>query len=150
MEGTELIAAERERQVAEEGYDADHDDRHGAQEMAWAAVVYAAPDVVLGWSGGGNPKRTIIPSLREPVPPFNAGYGGRAWELDRMPRPVNPNDLGRDDPADLEAHPEDANFSLTMGDGHPSREVRDRRVRELVKAGALIAAEIDRILRADA
>jgi hypothetical protein len=41
--GVELIAQERERQVTEEGWSAEHDDGHVRAELAWAAVCYAAP-----------------------------------------------------------------------------------------------------------
>ncbi len=37
------IAAERTRQVTEEGYSGDHDDRHNAGMLAAAAAYYAAP-----------------------------------------------------------------------------------------------------------
>lgn len=45
--GVELIREERERQVSEEGWTAEHDDFHGRGELAWAAVCYAAPEPVF-------------------------------------------------------------------------------------------------------
>lgn len=39
-EGARLIAAERLRQVQEEGWKPSHDDDHGAGELAGAAVAY--------------------------------------------------------------------------------------------------------------
>lgn len=42
MTGAEAITIERQRQIAEEGYDAEHDAGH-ADELARAAAVYAAP-----------------------------------------------------------------------------------------------------------
>lgn len=41
MSGIELIAAERQRQIAVEGWTPEHDDEHGMGEMAAAAVCYA-------------------------------------------------------------------------------------------------------------
>lgn len=88
--GTELIAAERRRQITAEGWTPQHDDRHSHGELAKAAACYlSAPSV---WS----------PHLPK----------GWPWE----PQGWKPT------PAD--------------------------RVRELVKAGALVAAEIDRLNRA--
>ena len=43
MDPIELIAAERRRQVAVEGWTPEHDDAHDESEMAWAAACYAAP-----------------------------------------------------------------------------------------------------------
>lgn len=41
------VAAERDRQMSEEGYSAEHDDDHDDGEIAWAAACYAAPALVL-------------------------------------------------------------------------------------------------------
>jgi hypothetical protein len=41
MTGIELIAAERKRQIEEEGFTAKHDDRWNKGELADAAVCYA-------------------------------------------------------------------------------------------------------------
>lgn len=41
--GAELIAAERERQMSQEGWDAQHDEQHTEDELALAAVCYATP-----------------------------------------------------------------------------------------------------------
>ena len=93
MNGVELIAQERQRQVDTEGWSAEHDDAHKIGEMALAARCYAQTSYsqVCGWSAGG-PERTW---------PWNK----QSW------KPA-------DDP-----------------------------IRNLVKAGALIAAEIDRLQR---
>jgi hypothetical protein len=83
------VLAERERQVAEEGWTARHDDIHRASEMALAAACYAT-------SGGGYAK-----GLTPPMWPWSLKW----WK--------------------------------------PSYGRRD-----LVKAGALILAEIERLDRA--
>ncbi|MBU6430357.1 MAG: hypothetical protein KGR26_15180 [Cyanobacteria bacterium REEB65] len=88
MTGTELIAAERKRQIEEEGWTANHDASYHDGELALAGACYAF-DVVNG------PHRT--PSS--------------AWPWDRAYWKPTPNDP----------------------------------IRQLVKAGALIAAEIDRL-----
>jgi hypothetical protein len=38
--GIELIAKERERQIEEEGWTAEHDDAHDNYELAYAAMCY--------------------------------------------------------------------------------------------------------------
>lgn len=87
--GVELIAEERARQIAVEGWTPEHDDAHDQGELAIAASCYC---LVPG-------KRPLVPYLWP-------------WHLDWWkPTPLN-------------------------------------RTRELVKAGALIAAEIDRLTRA--
>lgn len=93
MTGMELIAVERERQVAEEDWTAEHDDEHDGQELAMAACAYAWPGASVLNNGRALP--------RELLWPWSDG-----WK--------------------------------------PSGD----RTRELVKAGALIAAEIDRLQRA--
>jgi hypothetical protein len=91
--GVELIAAERERQIVEEGRTPEHDDAHVAGELAQAGGAYAiqAP----GW-----------------------------WPWEQ--RPVMTR-------------------TATSLDDAPTWRMNRRR--ELAKAGALIAAEIDRLTR---
>jgi len=95
--GAELIAAERERQVSEEGWTPEHDDGHTNGEIALAAARYAE---VAGrpWSSP-----TGVPNGATPM----------AWPW--KPEQFKPTGYA---------------------------------VRDLVKAGALIAAEIDRLQRA--
>jgi hypothetical protein len=42
----EMIAAERARQVSQEGYDHEHDDEHDLEELARLAAFYAMPPYV--------------------------------------------------------------------------------------------------------
>lgn len=84
MTGAELIAQERARQVAQEGWTPDHDDEHIDGELVRAAQAYLLPN-------GGFPAAASWP--------FTDGF-----------KP-------------------------------------EGRIRNLVKAGALIAAEIDRLQR---
>jgi hypothetical protein len=86
MNGAERIAAERKRQIEEEGFTAEHDDCLGAGVLAAAAACYA------------------VPALTEKA---------WLWPFDRLWWNPTP----------------------------------DNRIRELEKAGALIAAEIDKLLR---
>ena len=88
ISGAELIAAERARQVAEEGWMPDHDDEHSGGELLAAAICYAEHRFGSGWV----------------VPP------SWPWELSYW-KPREPID-------------------------------------NLIRAGALIAAEIDRLQRA--
>ena len=88
--GIDLIAAERARQIAREGWTQSHDAHHVDEQLALAAATYALPACLR--LHAGRDKRPIT------------------WPLTWDFKPT-PND----------------------------------RVRELVKAGALIAAEIDRL-----
>jgi hypothetical protein len=47
--GVELIAAERARQVSEEGWTPDHDDSHSRGELRRAAICYARLQLGGGW-----------------------------------------------------------------------------------------------------
>lgn len=96
MNGAELIAAERRRQVESEGWTPEHDDTHEDGELGKAAAVYAWPNNYLPQFGD---QLVAVANL---------------WPWERSsykPRLTN-------------------------------------RVCELAKAGALIAAEIDRLQRA--
>jgi len=95
MNGSELIAQERERQIEAEGWTQDHDDEHSSGQMVGGARAYAktAQMQVCG----------LVSSCNPPL----------SWEWDEEWWKPSP------DP-----------------------------IRNLVKAGALIAAEIDRLQRA--
>lgn len=91
--GSELIAAERRRQMEAEGWTPAHDAEHSIDALALAAISYATPP-------GTRDRSDSSPHW----PPVSWPWADRFWK----PTP-------------------------------------DNRVRELVKAGALIAAEIDRL-----
>lgn len=97
MSGTELITAERQRQIEMEGWTPEHDDAHEMSELSRAAVTYS----VLA------SKQAIIPGV--------SMERGAFWPWDALW-------------------------------WKPSRDP----IRNLVKAGALIAAEIDRLQRKQA
>jgi len=97
-DGASLIASERARQVASEGWTPAHDDQHIAGELALAAASYAQPPGIRGTRNWQETGRMSGPPTTWP---------GRHWEW------------------------------------QPS----GNRIDELVKAGALVAAEIDRRLR---
>lgn len=90
MKGVELIAAERERQIQQEGYSPAHDDKHDAGEMAIQAAALAV-----------HHTHAHVTNMGQPCDP---------WGLLCKAR-----DAGE--------------------------------IRNLVKAGALLAAEIDRLQR---
>jgi hypothetical protein len=109
LSGAERIAAERARQVAEEGYSSEHDDAGGGDDIAMAAACYAAPEPIFvrrDFAAGTT--------YRDPWP----------WDERFDKRPYNGN-------------------VLILETTTPAQ-----RIRLLEKAGALIAAEIDRLLRA--
>ena len=95
--GIQLIAAERKRQIAKEGWSAKHDDAHMAGEIAMAAACYVLPHHVRSNAPLGT----------------NGTFFARFWPWD-------------------------------IKWWKPTPEIRER---ELVKVGALIAAEIDRLQR---
>lgn len=100
--GVTLIAAERARQVAVEGWTAEHDAEHAGDDLARAAACYATP-----------------PDRRKIGTRLVDGYGDRGDRYGPFP----------------EGWP-----------WHPDWWKPGDRLRELVKAGALIAAEIDRLI----
>ncbi|MFJ5984269.1 hypothetical protein [Lentzea sp. NPDC092896] len=108
--GAALIAAERARQIREEGHTPEHDAGHAGEDLAIAACCYALPTTM------------------------------RKFKRDA---PLNPYE--HLDPADL-ARVVPVLWPWTYEAWKPS----DDRVRELAKAGALIAAEIDRLQPAPA
>jgi hypothetical protein len=90
MTGVELIAAERKRQIEEEGWTARHDDEYKNDQLIEAAMCYVSSKKIRA--------NSLVMSL---------------WPWKK--------ELWKPTP--------------------------DNRIRELEKAGALIAAEIDRLLR---
>lgn len=116
--GAELIAAERRRQIEQEGWMPEHDDEHDDSSLALAAICFAAPQRVY-----------IAIELANGV-------------LFTDPWPDSWN----------EEH--DKRFSclaartkLTNVTPDPAAYTHQERISYLVKAGALIAAEIDRLAR---
>lgn len=91
--GTELIAEERARQIAAEGYTTDHDDKHNEGQMAISAACYAANETLA----------TVTVNGKDAFP------SGSCYD----------------------------------------KRKKHHRIRQLAIAGALIAAEIDRIQRAN-
>ena len=94
--GVVLIAAERQRQIEQEGWAPEHDVAHNGDELALAAASYALP----AYSRQRYAENGAVP--------YHWPWAAKDWK----PTP-------------------------------------DDRVRELVKAGALIAAEIDRLRAVD-
>lgn len=52
--GVALIAEERQRQISDEGYTPEHDDRHDREELARAAAAYAVPTQPWPWHSDGD------------------------------------------------------------------------------------------------
>ena len=103
VNGLTLIGEERMRQITEEGWSIEHDDKHDDCELANAAASYAMdPEVRAGLSVMCYRTMYFNDNQAPPTWPWEANW----WK-------PTPND----------------------------------RIKELVKAGALIAAEIDRLLR---
>lgn len=94
-DGVGLIAAERARQIAVEGWAPEHDDEHEEDELAMAAACYAKPAY----------RRSFAWQVPEGWP-----WGLGSWKPGDSASPVE-------------------------------------RIRDLSKAGALCAAEIDRLQR---
>lgn len=101
IKAIELIAAERDRQMSDEGWTFEHDNDHTDGELAQAAACYAWPPP-------------------QPIEVRKAWPWNREWWKPTIP---------------------------ASGAESTWREIRDARVRDLVKAGALIVAEIERLER---
>ena len=115
--GLDLIADERQRQLAVEQFNDEHDDEHQDGSLAAAAACYAHPrflHVQADHSTRGSPYVDAWP---------------RSWGNDWDKRLLNRG-----------------TFLATPR----ATKVLDARIRELAKAGALCAAEIDRLQRARA
>ncbi len=106
---TDMIAAERERQIEHLGFTPDHDAQHDEADLAFAAICYASP--------------TPVYLLRVQDQPAHEGHGSGGSVQWVEPWP--------------------------LGWNRPERATTpDERIDELIKAGALIAAELDRLLEA--
>jgi len=104
MSGIERIAAERKRQIEEEGFTAERDDfENDREQLAKAAACYALPDFYRFHDVDSGDISPV--ALWEHLWPWEMKW----WK----PTPEN-------------------------------------RIRELEKAGVLIAAEIDRLIRLEA
>jgi hypothetical protein len=109
MNGVELIAQERQRQIEVEDWTAEHDDGHEDGEMATAAACYASPSPIFEQNG-------------------TCFYDPWPWGCVISGRSVDDRD------------------GFRQATTPEMKEGKDR-LRQLVIAGALIAAEIDRIQR---
>lgn len=108
-DGARRIVLERRRQIQQEGWSLEHDDTLIDDQLAWAAVCYAAPERVYTLSQGVTPKDPVI-SFMDPWP------HGLDPAFDKRP-------------------------------SYKRKPSVKKRIRSLEKAGALIAAEIDRLQR---
>lgn len=105
MNGVERIAAERRRQIEQEGWTAEHDAQHIHGELVEAAVAYA-------FHGAS---RSAV--FAQDIPHCGDGMFPRTWDISWWKKAKkNPCDMTKED-----------------------------RIRHLEKAGALLAAEIDRL-----
>lgn len=113
MSGIERIAAERQRQISEEGWTPEHDAGHIQGELALAACCYAMP--------------VQLYQQNRPYPLAHAGvYFCDPWPWqDRWDKRKQGGNVPR------------------------LASTTDERIDWLTKAGALIAAEIDRLVAAE-
>lgn len=123
MNGAELIYKERNRQLRDEGWTAEHDDGHSCGELAAAAVCYAAYAM-------GEPVYRI--AVHDHAGMMAYSYVDPwPWEEAWDKRDIySVRDEDAPEPTD--------------------EERREHKIRCLVKAGALMAAEIDRLKRLSA
>lgn len=117
--GADLIAMERQRQIEGEGWTPQHDDEHTDGSLAMAAVCYATPVRLYVKFGSSSAGF----SMGDPWPVSWDSFYDKRFEYGscrKNPGNVPPN---------------------------PSTYSKKERIDLLVKAGALIAAEIDRLQR---
>lgn len=77
MEGAQIILAERERQVTDEGWSPEHDDAHADGSLAVAAACYSA-------HAAKRPQYSDIVAYRQAPPPPEWPWGAEWW------KPKNP------------------------------------------------------------
>ena len=111
MNGIDMIAAERLRQVEEEGWTPENDDCQDEGQLALAAACYASPELLFREVRAANGTSYVDPW------PWDSKWDKRAHAG---------NTLLPSDPFHVNIH---------------------ERMRQLAKAGALVAAELDRLLR---
>lgn len=124
MDGVERIAAERKRQIEVEGWTPEHDAEHDDGSLALVAALYATP---VRLYGGSVDKVGVL--LQDAWPPS----WGEQWD----------KRAGYGDTREGEEN-DGANFPPD-----PSTYLPGERLDLLTKAGALIAAEIDRLMAQD-
>lgn len=116
--GAEMIAAERQRQIEKEGWTPEHDDEHDDSSLLLAAICYAAPVRIYVRD---DYAQSI--EFRDPWPKsWSEGWDKRGSYGDAYER--------------------------GNGIASPDSYTHKERIDLLTKAGALIAAEIDRLQRA--
>lgn len=128
MNGIERIAAERQRQIAAEGFDQAHDDDHDRGELARAARFYALAAMIV----------ERLPHSIGAVVEVLEWHGidpGHDADLARMVENPARHYYGWNKAP--------SEWPWEASSWRPSRSA----VRNLEKAGALIAAEIDRMER---
>ncbi len=119
MTGVELIAAERQRQIEQEGWTPEHDDEHEDGSLALAAVCYATPTKLYQQVN----ELAAGPAFFDPWPDSWDGIWDKRYSYGE--RKENPGNMVPD----------------------PATYTDEERLDLLVKAGSLIAAEIDRLQR---
>lgn len=116
QDGAALIAAERQRQVEAEGWTPEHDAEHTDGSLALAAICYAMPIRLFR-----KKSETTGFAFIDPWPEsWDSRYDKR---FDYGERRENPGNVPP----------------------RPSTYTKAERLDLLIKAGALIAAEIDRL-----
>lgn len=120
--GAERIAAERQRQKAKEHFTAEHDAEHIHGELALAACCYAAPERLFT-----RFEHAVGVAFTDPWP--------RGWE-DGWDKRSSYGENRTGQPQEGSDRPPD-----------PASYSKEERIDLLTKAGALCAAEIDRLLR---
>lgn len=117
-EGVKRIAAERQRQIQEEGYDVEHDRDHANGELALAASLYASPEKLYRFRAMHDPH---VIQLK-----------GDGTTISQATLTVDCARQVAEDP-----WPWDSRYD---------KRAKHSRIRRLEIAGALIAAELDRLL----
>jgi hypothetical protein len=116
-DGVALIAAERARQINVKGWTPEHDDEHFDASLALAAVCYAAPKRLFM-----RDEYATSVSFEDPWPD--------SWDKRYDKRGSYGN-----------------GFEVGNGIADPATYTFEQRLDLLVKAGAMLAAEIDRLQR---
>ena len=136
MNGIVQIAGERARQIVEEGYTLDHDKEHAYGELAAAAAVYATVAQALA-EAGQNAADLLCHALRKDV--LEAEGEEALAALDAKAAAFAADPLFMFGPPNARVAP--AGWPFEASAFHPAPTPQEN----LVKAGALVVAELERI-----
>lgn len=129
--GADLIATERQRQIDVEGWTPEHDTAHDTLDLIQAAECYVEAAKAMYSQREGNLRRSLRGVPAEKAEPY----------IQRTLADPLGTYYGRGDDGQVNPSTTNPRWPWAREDWKPD----ENPIRNLVKAGALIAAEIDRL-----